>query len=92
MAEEDAHEQENSRNISFFDGEGKGVNTASEQVHLLQVRIAERKVEKQAAIYSTRQARQDYDVIANRMEEINDGGSSLALPTLDTPWHTKEVP
>ena len=54
MAGEDAHEQEVSRNISFFDGDGGDVNIESEQVHLLQARIAQLEVEKQAAIDSTR--------------------------------------
>ena len=61
-------------------------------MHLLQARIAQLEVEKQVAIESTRQARRDYDVFANRMEEIKDGGSRLATPSLHTPRHTKEVP
>ena len=74
MAGEDAHELEVSRNISFFDSEGGDVNIESEQVHLLQARIAQLEAEKQAAIDSTRQARQDYEMVANRMEENRDGG------------------
>ena len=56
MAGEDSHEQEDSKNISFFDGEGGDVNTESEQVHLLLTRITQLEVDKQATIDSTRQA------------------------------------
>ena len=92
MAGEDAHEKEVSRNISFFDGEGGDVNTEKKQMHILQARISQLEVKKPAAIDVTRHARQDYEVIANRMEENRDGGSRLAMPGLDTPRHTKEVP
>ena len=92
MAGEDAHEKEVSRNISFFDGEGGDVNTEKKQMHILQARISQLEVKKPAAIDVTRHARQDYEVIANRMEENRDGGSRLAMPSLDTPRHTKEVP
>ena len=82
MAGQDAHEQEVSRNISFFDGECEDVNTESERVHFLQAKVAQLGIEKQAAIDSTRPARQDYEVICNRMYEIKTAVQDWQCPVL----------